>query len=84
MERAVTDDQEVVQVEWSPLSPEDPFDAAASLGSVIVTHADGIQVDRGQLTRVDTARLAAQIFGGSATRISVGNRIVKRNKRDQR
>jgi len=72
----VTDEEAIVQVEWRPLTREIPFDAGTALGSVTVTRADDTQEDRGQLTRVDTAKLAIQIFGGSATRISVGDRIV--------
>ena len=73
----MTDEESIVQVEWRPLTAEDPFDAVASLASVTITRANGTQEDRGQLTRVDTARLAAHIFGGCSTRSSVGDRVVK-------
>jgi len=67
----VTSDQGISQVEWRPLDSDD------SLGSVTVEHADGTTEDRGPMSKADTARLALQIFGGSATRISVRGRIVK-------
>ncbi len=34
------------------------------------------------MTRANTARLAAQIFGGSGTRISVGGRVVAWTSRE--
>ena len=52
-----------------PLHGTEGADAGTALGSVTITRADDTQEDRGQLTRVDTAKLAIEIFGGSATRI---------------
>jgi hypothetical protein len=68
----VTDDQAIAHVEWRPLAPDD-----SSLGSVTVERVDGANEDRGHMTRADTARLAFHVFGGSATRIAVGDGIVK-------
>ena len=73
----MTDDQAIVQVEWRPLTRESVFNAEASLGSVTVARADDTLVDLGQLTRVDTARLVAHIFGGSATQSAGEDRLVK-------
>lgn len=70
-------DQAIVEVEWQPLASEDSFDSLKSLGSVTIKRSDGSSEDRGKLTRADTARLAAQIFGSAPTRVSLGGRVVK-------
>jgi hypothetical protein len=72
----VADDRAIVHIEWRPLTLEDSFDATWSLGSVMIERRDGTTEERGPMTRADTARLAAQIFDGTGTRISVGGRAV--------
>ena len=75
----MTEDKAIVQLEWRPLTSDD-----SALGSVTIKRGDGTEEDRGTMTRADTARLAHLIFGGSATRVSVGDRIVKWVQRDSR
>ncbi len=67
----MTDEQAVVHIEWHPLGTDD------ALGSVTLERQDGTQEDHGHLTKADTARLAARIYGGSATRISAGGGVVR-------
>lgn len=71
----MTDDQDIVQVEWRPITADD-----LSLGVVTVEHADGTKVQRGQMTKADTARFAAFLFL-SPLRISAGGRIVRWTER---
>lgn len=69
-------DRAIVHIEWRPLTLEDSFDSTWSLGSVMIERRDGSTEERGPMTRADAARLAAQAFDGSGTRISVGGRVV--------
>ena len=71
----MTDDQAIVQVEWRPLTADD-----LSLGAVTVEHADGIKAEHGHMTKADTARFAALLFG-SHLPISAGGRIVRWTER---
>jgi hypothetical protein len=72
----VADDRAIVHIEWRPLTLEDSFDATSSLGSVMIERRDGTTEEQGPMTRADTARLAAELFDGTGTRISVGGRVV--------
>ena len=76
-ESAVADDRDIVQVEWRPLAPMDSFDSLRSLGTVTVRYTDGITEVLDQLTRADTAKLAANVFGTTPTHVSLGGRNVR-------